>query len=51
MLKLSPVGTFPLRSVCVPLINMHMGRVYDVTHCYNLGKNPFLHTNNCLPAY
>ena len=30
---------------CVPLINMHKGRVYDVTHCYNLGKNAFLHTN------
>ena len=36
--KLSLVGAFPLRSVCVPLINMHNGRVYDVTHCYNLGK-------------
>ena len=27
-----------LRSVCVPLINMHKGRVRDVTHCYNLGE-------------
>ena len=36
--KISPVGAFPLRSVCVPLINRHMGRVNDVTHCYNLGK-------------
>ena len=36
--NLTPFGAFPLRSVCVPLINRHMGRVYDVTHCYNLGK-------------
>ena len=28
-----------------------LGIVYDVTHWYNLGKNAFLHTNNCLPAY
>ena len=27
-----------LRSVCVRLINMHKGRVHDVTHCYNLGE-------------
>ena len=32
--KLTPL----VRSVCVPFINRHMGRVYDVTHCYNLGK-------------
>ena len=31
-------GAFPLRSVCVSFINMHKGRVHDVTHCYNLGK-------------
>ena len=42
--KLSLVGAFPLRSVCVPLINMHKGRVYDVIHCYNLRKK-------CLPPY
>ena len=30
---------------CVPFINMHNGRVHDVTYCYNLGKNAFLHTN------
>ena len=23
---------------CVPFINIHKGRVHDVTHCYNLGK-------------
>ena len=28
---------------------MHMGRGYDVTHCYYLSA--FLHTNNSLPAY
>ena len=32
--KISLVGVFP----CLPLINMYKGRVYDVTHCYNLGK-------------
>ena len=37
MLFLGPFGAFPLRSVCVPFINMHKGRVHDVTHCYNLG--------------
>ena len=42
--KLSLVGAFPLRSVCVPLINMHKGQVYDVTHCYNLVKK-------CVPLY
>ena len=36
--KTSPVGAFPLRSVCVPLINMYKGRVYDVTHCFILGE-------------
>ena len=35
MLKFNRFGAFPLRSVCVPLINRHMGRVNDVTHCYN----------------
>ena len=30
---------------CVPFINVHNGRVHDVTYCYNLGKNAFLHTN------
>ena len=42
--KIYLVGAFPLRSVCVPFINMHKGRVYDVTHCYNLGKK-------CVPPY
>ena len=37
-LELSPVGAFPLRSVCVPFINMHKRRVHDVSHCYNLEK-------------
>ena len=37
-LELSPVGAFPLRSVCVPFINMYKGRVHDVTHGYNLEK-------------
>ena len=36
--KLNRIFAFPLRSVCVPFINMHKSRVYDVTHCYNLGK-------------
>ena len=36
--EISPFGAFPLRSVCVPFINMHKGRVYDVTHFYNLWK-------------
>ena len=44
MLKLNSFGTLRLRSVCVPFINMHMGRVHDVTHCYNLGKK-------CVPPY
>ena len=34
--KTSLVGTFPLRFVCVPLINMYKDRVYDVTHCFIL---------------
>ena len=38
MLFLGPFGAFPLRSVCVPFINMHKGRVHDVTHCYNAVK-------------
>ena len=29
---------FRVRSVCVPLINMYKGRVYDVTHCFILEK-------------
>ena len=37
-----------VRSFCVPCafpyINMHKGRVYDVTHCYNLRKI-------CIPPY
>ena len=46
MLKINLVGAFPLRSVCVPLINMYKGRVYDVTHCFVLEKKmDFLHTN------
>ena len=42
-----------LRSVCVPLINRHIGRVNDVTDCYNLGKKwiPFINMYKCLPAY
>ena len=40
--ELSPVTAFPSRSVCVPFINMHNGRVHEVTYCYNFG---FLHTN------
>ena len=43
--KLSPFGAFPLRFVCVPFINMHKGRVHDVSYCCNLEKNAFLHTN------
>ena len=23
---------------CLPFIDIHMGRVHDVTHCYNQGK-------------
>ena len=38
MLFVGPFGAFPLRSVCVPFINMHKVRVHDVTHCYNLGE-------------
>ena len=38
MLEIKPRWCVPLRSVCVPFINMHNGRVHDVTHCYNLGK-------------
>ena len=34
MLEINPVGAFRV----FPFINRHMGRVYDVTHCYNLGK-------------
>ena len=29
----------------VKIFNMHNGRVNDVTYCYNLGKNVFLHIN------
>ena len=36
--EISPFGAFLLRSVCVPFINMHEGRVHDVTHCYNAVK-------------
>ena len=35
--KLSLIDAFSLHSVCVPVINMHKGRVHDVTHCFNLG--------------
>ena len=45
MLEINLVGAFPLRSVCVPLINMYKDRVYDVTRCFILEKNGFLHTN------
>ena len=53
--KISLVTKFTLHSVCVPFgfprekcipfINMHNGQVHDVTYCYNLRKNAFLHTN------
>ena len=47
--KISPVGGFPLefpRKKWIPLINRHMGLVYDVTHCDNLEKKmDSLHTN------
>ena len=50
MVKDKPLWCLPLPSVCLPLINMHKDRVNDVTHCYNLGKSAFLHTNfKCLP--
>ena len=52
MLFLILVTGFPLSSVWVPFgfprkkwvpfINMHNGRVNDISYCYNLG---FLHTN------
>ena len=48
--KLSLIDAFSLHSVCVPVINMHKGRVHDVTHCFNLEKKcvpPYL----CLPPY
>ena len=57
MLGIKPSYWVPLSSVWVPFINMHNGRVNDVTYCYNLGfldtnevssylgKNGFLHTN------
>ena len=55
MLKLNRILDFPWISriliKCLPFINMHMGRVHDVTHCYNLEKSAFLHTNEGLPAY
>ena len=46
-----PFG-FP-RKKWIPLINRHMGLVYDVTDCYNLGKKwiPFINMCKCLPAY
>ena len=45
-----PFG-FP-RKKWIPLINRHMGLVYDVTDCYNLGKKwiPFINMYKCLPA-
>ena len=47
--KISPVGAFPLRSVCVPLISMYKGRVYDVTHCFIIEKKvPSSILINCL---
>ena len=49
--KISPVGAFP-RKKWVPLINRHMGLVYDVTHCYNLEKKvPSSILIKCLRAY
>ena len=41
--KISPVSGFP-RKKWVPFINMHNGRVNDVTYCDNLGKK-------CVPPY
>ena len=35
-MKISLIGGFPLGSLS--LINLHKGRIHDVTHCYNLGK-------------
>ena len=37
----------------IPLINRHMGLVYNVTDCDNLGKKwtPFINMYKCLPAY
>ena len=49
--EIKPRWCAPSRSMCVPFINMHKGRVHDVTHCYNLGKNAFLHLIMCLPPY
>ena len=38
MLKDKPRWCLPLPSICLPLINRHKGRVYDVTHCFILEK-------------
>ena len=38
MLKDKPPWCLPLPSICLPLINRHKGRVYDVTHCFILQK-------------
>ena len=56
---MSLVGGFPLSSFGFPFINMHKGRINDVTVCYKLGKkwvpayviSGFLHTNKCPPPY
>ena len=50
--NLTPLVSSPVFP-CLPLINMCKGRVYDVTHCYNLGKKwiPFINMYKCLPAY
>ena len=40
--KISLILDFPWTSIILikflRFINMHMGRVHDVTHCYNQGK-------------
>ena len=45
-----------VRSLCVPcafpFIDIHKGRVYDATHCYNLGdKVHFTIRKKYLPPY
>ena len=38
MLKDKSRWCLPLPSICLPLINRHMGGVHDVTHCFILEK-------------
>ena len=37
-MKDKPRWCLPLPSICLPLINRHMGGVHDVTHCFILEK-------------